>query len=89
MATPASLRIGIGVVPVDMELKLRRDIWLVYHPDSRRSPAVQSAIEWIRQSFDNVKYPWFADKFVHPNDMEDRLRDSSVSNLFDDLADVD
>lgn len=76
------------VVPVDMELKLRRDILLVYHPDSKRSKSVQKAVEWIRESFDPIRYPWFAEQFVHPNDLEPRLKDSDVVNLFDDLQDI-
>jgi DNA-binding transcriptional LysR family regulator len=76
------------VVPIDMELKLRRDILLVYHPDSRRSQVVQKAIEWIRHSFDPIRFPWFAEQFVHPNELETRLNDSEVVNLFDDLQDI-
>jgi hypothetical protein len=71
-----------------MELKLRRDILLVYHPDSRRSQVVQKAIEWIRHSFDPIRFPWFAEQFVHPNELETRLNDSEVVNLFDDLQDI-
>ena len=77
------------VVPVDMELKLRRDILLVYHPDSRRSKPVQTAIEWVRRCFDHVRYPWFADRFIHPEEFEAQLSDSNVVNLFDDLTDID
>jgi DNA-binding transcriptional LysR family regulator len=77
------------VVPVDMELKLRRDILLVYHPDSRRSPSVQAAIEWVRQAFDPIRYPWFAERFIHPSELEPHLNDAGVINLFDDLADID
>jgi DNA-binding transcriptional LysR family regulator len=77
------------VVPVDMELKLRREIYLVYHPDSRRSKPVQQAVEWLRQSFDPQRYPWFSDSFVHPNDLEERLSSGTIVSLFDDLQDID
>jgi DNA-binding transcriptional LysR family regulator len=76
------------VVPVDMELKLRRDVLLVYHPDSRRSQAVQKAIEWIRQSFDPTRFPWFAEHFIHPNELEPRVSDGDVVNIFDDFQDI-
>ncbi|MEH3106134.1 MAG: LysR family transcriptional regulator [Sphingomonas fennica] len=79
------------VVPVDAELKLRRDILLVYHPDARRSKATELAIDWIRRSFDPDLYPWFSDTFIHPTELEGRLRGDSANivNLFADMEDID
>ena len=73
------------IVPVDAEIKIRRDIYLVYHPDAKRSKAAEQAIEWVRRSFDPDRYPWFADDFVHPTDLERHFADSNVVNLFDDI----
>ena len=77
------------VIPIDMELKLRRDILLVYHPDAKRSKPVQQAIDWIRRSFDPDRYPWFADDFIHPTALERHFQDSTVINLFDDMQDIE
>ncbi|WCT71929.1 LysR family transcriptional regulator [Sphingomonas naphthae] len=77
------------VVPVDIGLKLRRDIFLVYHPDAKRSRAAEQAIAWIRASFDAELYPWFADQFVHPTDLERHFHDGTVVKLFDDMQDVE
>ncbi len=74
------------VIPLDMEIKLRRDIWLIYHPDVRRSRTHRHAIEWLRAAFDPRRYPWFAENFVHPHDFEQRFDDaeqnSTVVSLF-------
>ncbi len=56
-----------AVVPVDMELKLRSDIWLTYHPDAKRSSTTLKTIAWIRDSFDSSRFPWFDDRFIHPS----------------------
>jgi DNA-binding transcriptional LysR family regulator len=56
--------------PIEMELKLRTDIWMVYHPDLRHSVQARKAIAWIRQSFDAQKYPWFGDEFIHPDNFK-------------------
>lgn len=77
-----------SVIPVDMEIKLRRDIWLIFHPDIKRSRHGQEAILWIKSAFDSEKYPWFSDEFVHPSVFETRFTDSNVVRLFSGFMDV-
>lgn len=43
------------------------DIWLGYHPDARRIARARKTIDWIVQSFDPHRYPWFRDEFIHPD----------------------
>ncbi len=69
--------------PLDIGVHLRRDIYLVHHPDAVRFPEVRQALSWLRDAFDKTRYPWFADEFVHPNDFERRFSDSVVVNLFE------
>ena len=71
-----------NVVPIDMELKLRRDLWLAYPADARKSKAVTKLLAWLRDSFDTQKYPWFSDDFVHPERFESYFGDSNVVRLF-------
>lgn len=77
-----------NIVPIDMELKLRRDMWLIYHPDVRRNALTASAIAWIRRAFDPVTYPWFSDTFVHPNEFESEFAGTNVVRLFAGFMDA-
>jgi DNA-binding transcriptional LysR family regulator len=69
--------------PIDINLNLRRDIFLVHHPDSVRFPEVKIALDWVRDAFDKSKYPWFADEFIHPTQFDRRFEDNVVVNLFE------
>ena len=69
--------------PLDIGVHLRRDMYLVHHPDAVRFPEVRQALDWLRASFDKTKFPWFADEFIHPDEFEDRFTDSVVVNLFE------
>jgi DNA-binding transcriptional LysR family regulator len=76
------------IVPIDMEIKLRRDIWLIYRPDMKRSKLGKSAIKFLKQSFDPVRYPWFSDIFVHPDAFETEFKGSNVVRLFAGFMDA-
>ena len=69
--------------PVDIGLNMRRNIYLVHHPDSVRFPEVRKALDWVKDAFDKTRYPWFGDEFVHPDEFERRFNDSVVVNLFE------
>jgi DNA-binding transcriptional LysR family regulator len=69
--------------PLDIGLNMRRNIYLVHHPDSARFPEVRKALDWVKGAFDKTKYPWFADDFIHPDQFERRFDDSVVVNLFE------
>lgn len=71
-----------SVVPVDMELKLRRDLWLAYPLEAKKSKAMTTVLAWLRDSFDSRLYPWFSDDFVHPDDFERDFDDGNVVRLF-------
>lgn len=69
--------------PIDINVQLRRDIYLVHHPDSVRFPEVRQALDWVRGAFDKQKYPWFADEFIHPTQFDRKFDDNVVVSLFD------
>ena len=71
-----------SVVPINMELKLRRDLWLAYPLDAKKSKAMTTVLAWLRDSFDSRLYPWFSDDFVHPDNFEHHFGDSNVVRLF-------
>ena len=80
-----------NVIPLDMELKLRRDLWLAYPLAAKQSRAVRTVIHWLRDSFDHTVYPWFSDNFVHPDTFENEFAGTNVVRLFAgfmEIADV-
>jgi len=69
--------------PLDIGVQLRRDIYIVHHPDAVRFPEVRQALDWLGEAFDKTKFPWFADEFIHPDEFEQRFTDSVAVNLFE------
>ena len=69
--------------PLDIGVQLRRDIYIVHHPDAVRFPQVRQSLDWLADAFDKTKFPWFADEFIHPDEFEQRFTDSVVVNLFE------
>ena len=75
--------LGDPLIPLDIGVKFELDIWLAYHPDTKKIPRVKQLIEWTVQSFDGHKYPWFSDEFVHPKDLQKAYKDAEpLVNLF-------
>jgi hypothetical protein len=63
------------------------DIWMAYHPDAKRIPRVKRTIDWIVQSFDPQRFPWFRDEFIHPDKLAEEYRgDPLVNSLFSGYA---
>jgi DNA-binding transcriptional LysR family regulator len=75
--------IGGRMVPIELDLHFAFDIWLTYHPDAARIPRVRRMIDWIIDSFDGRKFPWFRDEFIHPKDLPKAYRGAPVINLFE------
>ncbi|MDP9055776.1 MAG: LysR family transcriptional regulator [Pseudomonadota bacterium] len=73
------------LVPVDLPFRLKFDIFYYFHPEARACPIVRAGIEWLKQCFDPVKYPWFRSEFVHPNEFFPNS-DGVVVPLFTSLA---
>lgn len=59
-----------NVEPVDLDYKIRRDIWVSYNKESRRVKRISEVLNFLTASFDPKRYPWFAEKFVHPDEIE-------------------
>jgi DNA-binding transcriptional LysR family regulator len=64
-----SLLLGAKLVPIDLGLKSRFDIWMAYHPDLRKSECHMLVVDRLRQIFDSRKYPCFTDVFNHPHEL--------------------
>lgn len=76
------------VRPLDVGLYLRREIFCLTSNEQAVTQGVQSALDWLAQSFDGNLYPWFRDDFVHPRDFEQALSSSNVISLFEGFIDT-
>ncbi|MDB5568530.1 MAG: LysR family transcriptional regulator [Tardiphaga sp.] len=78
--------LGSKIVPLETDLRRSFDIWLSYHPDSNRIPRVRRMIDWIVESFSPVKFPWFRDEFIHPNDLKDVYKGEPLIKQFEGFS---
>lgn len=75
------------VRPLDLPIRMRFELWLSYRREARQSLPVQQVVQWLRDSFDGTRYPWFADHFVHPDDFGELNVGGHVVSMFDHLLD--
>jgi DNA-binding transcriptional LysR family regulator len=73
------------VVPLDFGLNPRRDIYLVYHRNLLRMKDARRMIALVKDWFDPIRYPWFAEEFVHPDDFPPELLAQTMSVTLDAL----
>lgn len=75
--------IGARVIPIDIDLRHPFDIWLAYHPDAARVPRIRRVLDWIIESFNPARFPWFRDEFIHPKDLPRKYRGEPLVNMFE------
>ncbi len=71
------------VRPINVPFRLRRDIWLTYHPKTRNIKRVRATVNWLREAFDPNRYPWFREEFVSPDQLEVDFIKNNVIHLFE------
>jgi DNA-binding transcriptional LysR family regulator len=71
------------VRPINIDFRLRRDIWLTFHPKARNIKRVKAAVDWLREAFDPVRCPWFREEFVAPDKLEGDFLKNNVVQLFE------
>jgi DNA-binding transcriptional LysR family regulator len=74
---------GPQMVPIDLDLVFSFDVWLAYHADAAQIPRVRRLLDWVKESFDPQKYPWFRDEFIHPREFSKEYRGPALVNLFE------
>lgn len=62
--------LGAPIEPVEVGLRTRYDIYMVYHPTSSKVRRVTAAMEWLRKAFDPKVHPCFQDDFVAPAELQ-------------------
>jgi DNA-binding transcriptional LysR family regulator len=79
-----AMAMGGRLVPVDVGLQHSMEVWMVYRKDARRIRRVSIAIDWLRQIFNPLRYPWFGPTFLHPADIVRMLHQNlERTELFD------
>jgi DNA-binding transcriptional LysR family regulator len=74
--------LGAAVSPVEIPgAYFPSDIWIAYHPDAARIPRVRRLLDWVIESFDPQKFPWFRDEYIPPKDLPESVGEAAV-NLF-------
>jgi DNA-binding transcriptional LysR family regulator len=63
------MALGSDLIPVDIGVRHRADIWMTYHPDARGVARVSFFMNWLKTLFDPKRHPWFADEFIHPREL--------------------
>jgi DNA-binding transcriptional LysR family regulator len=74
--------LGAPLVPLDLDIRLTVDIWMAYHAEMKRTARVGRLIEWVVQSFEPRKFPWFRDEFIHPNELQAAYHGEPLASLF-------
>jgi DNA-binding transcriptional LysR family regulator len=76
------------LVPLPVLPQMRVPVFYYFHAKARQSPSVRTVIDWLKESFDPVKYPFFADTFVHPDEFDyAQSETASVVSLFEHVID--
>jgi DNA-binding transcriptional LysR family regulator len=74
---------GARIAAVDNGFRRQFDIWLTYHPDANKIPRIRRLIDWLIESFDAKRFPWFRDEFIHPDDLLKVYGGEPLVNLFE------
>ena len=81
-----ALVLGAKLVPVDVGVKHRLDIWMTYHPDLRKSDRHMQVVDWLRRIFDTRRFPCFDEKFRHPYELVPLMSDTTLTSSFEGFA---
>jgi DNA-binding transcriptional LysR family regulator len=76
---------GAELVPLHLGINSALDIWLTYRADARRIPRIGRTIEWIMQSFEPRRFPWFRDEFIHPDRFPEVYKGTPPKNAFGEV----
>lgn len=71
-----------AVTPVPPELRIRRELRLVYRSAAKPSPAIHATVRWLRECFDRTIHPCFAETFIDPKNFLRDTSDTNIVNLF-------
>lgn len=76
------------LVPLALPLPVRVPLFFFYHARARNVPVIRETVDWLRQCFNPESFPWFADRFVHPDEFPTvQPKDANVVQMFGHFVD--
>jgi DNA-binding transcriptional LysR family regulator len=84
-----ALALGAKVVPLDIGMQHRLEIWMTYHPDIRNSKHHVVVVDWLRRIFDPKRFPWFDEAFIHPRELLPLMSETAAINFGGNFAATD
>lgn len=76
-----------AATPIPPDLRIRRELRLVYRAKAKPSPVILATVQWLRECFNREIHPCFADTFVDPRSFARDRSDSNVVNIFPNTFD--
>jgi hypothetical protein len=74
--------LGGKIIPLEVELRRPYDIWLSYHPGNGRIARTRQMIDWLVDTYNPAKFPWFKDEFLHPSEFKGVYKGETLTQLF-------
>lgn len=75
-----ALALGAKLVPLDIGMSNRLEIWMTYHPDIRNSSRHMVVVDWLRRIFDANRFACFGEEFIHPYELVPLMSASATVN---------
>jgi DNA-binding transcriptional LysR family regulator len=80
--------ISSALIPLPIVTNMRVPLYYFYHAEARHSTVLRTGIDWLQEIFDPLKFPWFGDRFVHPDQFSRRqVHDAQVVDIFKHMID--
>ncbi|MEM5473283.1 LysR family transcriptional regulator [Hoeflea sp. AS60] len=75
--------IGGDVEHVDLGFDFRVEIWLATHPEVAKSSRHRAFIDFLTDSFDDRKFPWFGPETMSPKQIEKQFSREDLKSYFE------
>ncbi|EDQ33910.1 Transcriptional regulator [Hoeflea phototrophica DFL-43] len=75
--------IGGNVEHIDLGFDFRVEIWLATHPEVTKSARHRNFIDFLTESFDDRKFPWFGPKTMTPEEIETQFSREDLRSYFE------
>ena len=76
-----------AAAPVPLELRIGRELRLVYRSKAKLSPPILETVKWLRECFNRAIHPCFADTYIDPKTFRRNSSDTNIVNIFPDTFD--
>ncbi|WP_339763632.1 LysR substrate-binding domain-containing protein, partial [uncultured Hoeflea sp.] len=75
--------IGGDVEHIDLGFDFRVEIWLATHPEVAKSSRHRAFIDFLTESFDDSRFPWFGADTMSPAEIEKQFSREDLRSYFE------